>query len=117
MPVLLAAALDAVAVLVFAAVGRASHQEDNPVVGVLATAWPFLAGVAVGWVLVRVLSRRWPLRVGPGITVAVGSVVIGMVLRAVTGEGTAPSFVAVATLVLVGLLAGWRAVAARLRPR
>ena len=115
MPVLLAAALDAVAVLVFAAVGRASHQEDNPVVGVLATAWPFLVGVAVGWLLVRVLSHRWPLKVGPGVTVAVTGVVIGTVLRAVTGQGTAPSFVVVATLVLGVLLVGWRVVAGRIR--
>ena len=81
--------------------------------GVLATAWPFLVGLAVGWTLVRSLSHQWALEVGPAISVVVATVVVGMLLRALTGQGTAPSFVLVATLVLAALLLGWRAVAAR----
>jgi hypothetical protein len=38
-----------------------------------------------------------------------------MLLRVVTGQGTAPTFVLVATLVLAVLLLGWRLVGARLR--
>jgi hypothetical protein len=72
--------LDAVLVVVFAAVGRASHEEANPVVGALVTAWPFLVGTIVGWAVVRVLRKAWPLGVGPGITVWFATVVIGMVL-------------------------------------
>lgn len=117
----LAAALDAVVVLVFAAVGRASHDrgylplvgESSPVLGVLATAWPFLVGTAVGWLLVRSLSHRWPIPVGPGVTVVASTVVGGMLLRALTGQGAAPAFVVVATLVLGAFLLGWRAVTAR----
>jgi hypothetical protein len=115
-PAGVAVAVDAVLVLVFAAVGRASHDEGNALVGVLATAWPFLLGLAVGWALVRVLSQRWALEVGPGVSVVLVTVVVGMLLRAVTGQGTAPSFVLVATLVLAALLLGWRAVAARVAP-
>ena len=37
--------IDAALVIVFAALGRASHAEQNPVVGALATAWPFLVGL------------------------------------------------------------------------
>ena len=48
--------VDVAFVLVFAAVGRASHQEGNAVVGALATAWPFLVGTGVGWALVRATS-------------------------------------------------------------
>jgi hypothetical protein len=116
MPAGVAFAVDAVCVLVFAAAGRASHQEGSAVVGVLATAWPFLVGLAAGWALVRVLSHRWALEVGPGVSVVVGTVVVGMLLRAVTGQGTAPLFVLVATLVLAALLLGWRALAARVAP-
>jgi hypothetical protein len=124
MPAGVAAALDALLVLVFAAVGRASHgghlplagEEGNPVLGVLATAWPFVIGLAAGWTLVRALSHRWPLEVGPGVTVLVATVVVGMALRAGTGQGTAPSFVLVATVVLGALLVGWRALAARVAP-
>jgi Protein of unknown function (DUF3054) len=117
MPAWAGVGLDAGAVLVFAAVGRLSHQEGWSVAGVLLTAWPFLVGAAVGWVVVRLRSGRWPLAVGPGIPVLVCSVVVGMALRAVTGQGTAPAFVAVASVVLAVLLLGWRAVAAKRSPR
>ena len=113
MPVGVAVVVDVAFVLVFAAVGRASHDEGNAVVGVLATAWPFLVGLAVGWTLVRWLSHQWALDIGPAISVVVATVLVGMLLRALTGQGTAPSFVLVATLVLAALLLGWRAVAAR----
>jgi len=117
MPLWTAAALDILLVLAFAAVGRASHDETSPVIGVLSTAWPFLVGAAVGWALVRARSRRWPTRVGPGIPVVVCAVLVGMLLRVVTGSGTAFSFVVVASVVLAVLLLGWRALAARLAPR
>ncbi|GAB3070590.1 hypothetical protein GCM10027053_39110 [Intrasporangium mesophilum] len=104
--------LDVVLVIVFAAIGRASHAEANPVLGSLQTAWPFLAGTVVGWLVVRTLRKGWPVDVGPGITVWFATLVIGMVLRRATGSGTAPSFVVVAALVLALLLLGWRALAA-----
>jgi hypothetical protein len=112
MPAGIGFAVDAALVLVFAAVGRASHEEGNAVVGALATAWPFLVGVVVGWVLVRALSHRWPLDVGSGISVTVATVVVGMLLRTLTGQGTGPAFVAVATVALAVLLVGWRAAVA-----
>ena len=115
MPVTLAVALEAAFVLLFAAVGRASHEEGDALRGVLQTAWPFLVGLVIGWVLVRSLSHRWPVDVGPGIAVVFCTVLVGMVLRVVTGQGTAPTFVLVATLVLAVLLLGWRLVGARLR--
>ena len=82
---------------------------------VLLTAWPFLVGLVVGWAVVRSLSHRWPLDVGAGISVVVSTVLVGMLLRFITGQGTAPTFVLVATLVLAVLLLGWRAVASRVR--
>ncbi|KQY64490.1 MULTISPECIES: DUF3054 domain-containing protein [unclassified Nocardioides] len=103
-------ALDLVLVIVFAAIGRAEHDKGNVVVGVLDTAWPFLAGVLVGWLLVRQLGRREATDIGSGITVVVSAVVIGMLLRVVTGDGTAFSFIVVATIVLGVLLIGSRAV-------
>ena len=110
-------ALDVLLVVVFAAVGRASHDEANPLVGALVTAWPFLVGTAVGWAVVRVLRKAWPLEVGPGITVWFATVLIGMVLRQSTGQGTAVSFVLVAALVLALFLVGWRALVTLLRRR
>lgn len=110
---LLAGIVDAVLVLVFAGVGRASHAEHNPVVGAVITAWPFLLGAAAGWALVRWRSHRWAVDVGPGIVVWVATVVVGMLLRALTGQGTAPSFIVVATVFLGVVLLGWRLLAGR----
>jgi len=105
-------AVDVLLVLLFAAIGRASHDESGPVVGALLTAWPFLAGTVVGWGVVRVLRRGWPIDVGPGVTVWFATVVVGMVLRRAVGSGTAPSFVVVASVVLALFLLGWRALGA-----
>lgn len=115
--------LDLLVVLVFAAAGRASHDLDGDVLGVLATAWPFLVGLVAGWVAVL---RQGARRGGPGarhlwwldgLVVAVTTLVVGLLLRSVTGGGTALPFVLVATGVLVGGLVGWRAVAALLARR
>ena len=114
MPVSVAVALDVASVVVFAAVGRVSHEEEDALRGVLVTAWPFLAGLVVGWALVRSLSHRWPVAVGPGISVVGCTVLVGMLLRFFTGQGTAPTFIVVATVVLAALLLGWRFVGSRI---
>lgn len=106
---LVAFLLDVLLVIVFAAAGRASHDEANPVLGALLTAWPFLVGTVIGWVVVRLLRKAWPLEVGPGITVWFSTVLIGMALRQATGLGTAATFVLVAAVVLALFLIGWRA--------
>jgi len=104
--------LDVALVLVFAAVGRASHDESSPVLGVLSTAWPFLVGTGLGWLVVRVVRRSWPLDVAPGVTVWFATVLVGMLLRHAVGSGTAVSFVVVASVVLALFLLGWRALGA-----
>jgi len=104
--------LDVALVLVFAAVGRASHDESSPVLGVLSTAWPFLVGTGLGWLVVRVVRRSWPLDVAPGVTVWFATVLVGMLLRHAFGSGTALSFVVVASVVLALFLLGWRALGA-----
>ena len=104
--------LDVALVLVFASVGRASHEESSQVLGVLATAWPFLVGTGLGWLVVRVVRRSWPLDVAPGVTVWFATVLVGMLLRHAVGSGTALSFVVVASVVLALFLLGWRALGA-----
>ena len=115
MRVAIAVVLDLAFVVLFAAAGRASHEEVDAIRGVLLTAWPFLVGLVVGWVVVRSLSHRWPLDVGAGISVVAVSLKKKMLLRVVTGQGTAPTFVLVATLVLAILLLGWRLLASKFR--
>lgn len=101
---------DIVCVLAFTALGRRSHAEGVTFSGVAETAWPFLAGTLVGWLLSRAWQR--PLAVAPtGLTVWISTVAIGMLLRKATGAGTATSFIVVATLVTGLLLLGWRTIA------
>lgn len=96
--------IDIAVVALFAAVGRLSHEEGLTPGGWLHTAWPFLVGLAVGWVLVSVRGRP-PASLATGVIVWAATVPTGMVVRQLTGEGTATSFVIVATIVLgVGLL-------------
>ncbi|GAA2071360.1 DUF3054 domain-containing protein [Microbacterium hatanonis] len=108
-----ALALDAVLVVAFAATGRATHDGDVWS-GLAMTAWPFLAALVVGWLI----TRAWrapsaPVRVGIGVWLT--TVVGGMLLRALSGQGTAIAFVIVATATLFVALVGWRFVAALVR--
>ncbi|PZU33489.1 MAG: DUF3054 domain-containing protein [Microbacterium sp.] len=108
-----AALLDAAFVVVFAAIGRASHAED--VLGGLAvTAWPFLVALAAGWaVTLAWRAPAAPLRTG--LPVWALTVVGGMLLRAASGQGVQVAFVIVASLVVGLFLIGWRAVALLVR--
>ena len=110
LPVGVALALDVLAVLLFAAVGRRSHAEGLAVLGILRTAWPFLVGVAAGWLLARAWRAPDAL-MAAGVPVWLGALVVGMLLRVATGAGTALSFVVVAAVSLAVLLLGWRLVA------
>lgn len=107
--VALAGGADAVLVVVFVLIGRASHGEG--LLGVLVTSWPFLVGLAVGWAI----SRAWrhPLRSVPnGIVLWAATVVVGMLLRVVSGQGVQPGFVIVTFIVLAVFLLGWRGIVA-----
>jgi hypothetical protein len=107
----LAVVLDCCCVLLFVIIGRASHAKGESVAGIASTAWPFLAGLAGGWLAARAWRR--PTRLFPaGVGAWLGTVVGGMVLRVVSGQGTAVAFIAVALAFLGLFLLGWRLAAA-----
>lgn len=106
--------LDVVIVAAFTLVGRRTHEEPLDPAGWWHTAWPFLVGLLIGWSLVVLARRAWPTGTVEGIPVWTTTVIVGMVLRALAGQGTALPFVIVATLVLGVTLLGWRLVAGRL---
>ncbi len=99
---------DVACVVVFCAIGRRSHDEGLSVAGIAETAWPFLVGTAAGWLAVRAWRRPFALT-PTGVVVWGATIAVGMVLRRATSQGTAPSFVVVASLVTAALLLGWRA--------
>ncbi|WP_167478702.1 MULTISPECIES: DUF3054 domain-containing protein [Nocardia] len=105
---LVALAVDALLVILFCAIGRRSHDEAV-FTGLLRTLWPFATGLAIGWVVVLVnrLPRTalWPT----GILIWLCTLIGGMVLRVVSGQTIAFSFVLVAAAVLALFLLGWRA--------
>ena len=102
--------IDLLLVTVFAALGRNSHAREASALGLLETAWPFLVGIVIMWFVT--LAWRAPVQVfRTGVPVWSGTVLIGMLLRALTGGGTAIPFVIVTVLVLGAFLLGWRALA------
>jgi FtsH-binding integral membrane protein len=105
----LAVALDVCCVLIFVIIGRANHAKGETLGGITSTAWPFLAGLAVGWVLSRAWRRPIALR-HPGVIVWLVTVALGMMLRVVSGQGTAVAFIVVALAFLGLCLLGWRLV-------
>jgi Protein of unknown function (DUF3054) len=108
MQILPAIAVDVICILIFAIVGRSSHQETTDLLGVAHTAWPFLAGCLAGTVIGR--TWRHPGSLRSGVAVWLGTVAGGMILRVLTGAGVQLSFILVASFVLALFLIGWRAI-------
>jgi Protein of unknown function (DUF3054) len=110
-----AVALDLVAVLVFVVIGRAAHAHGVGIAGLVSTAWPFVTGLAVGWLVLSIL-RRSAGSLSSGALVCVLTVAVGMTLRVLAGQGTAVAFVVVALCFLGAAMCGWRVVARLVRP-
>lgn len=110
------AGIDVVLILIFATIGRASHERGLSVLGILETAWPFLVAWGIGWGALRAW-RAPDAALRTGVPLWLITVAGGMLLRAVTGAGTALPFIIVATLTLLLLLVGSRLVATLIRSR
>ena len=114
-PVWPAVLADAACVLVFAVVGIASH--DGSMIAALGrVVWPFALAAALGWVL----TRAWhgPARIWPtGVLVWLVTVLGGLALRGVSGQGVAWSFALVTALFLALTMLGWRGLVALRRDR
>ena len=111
MPAVVVFLIDAVLVIIFAAIGRASHNEGLDIAGIAETGWPFLGALGLGWIVAHSWKRGAPRTVVEGLPVWAVTVAAGMLLRRATGEGTAVAFIIVATVTLAFLLLGWRFIA------
>jgi hypothetical protein len=99
--------VDLAFVVLFATIGRASHDEGLTVGGVVGVAFPFAVALLVGWLAAQRRSG-WPVRVPGSATVWLVTSVLGLALRVATGGGFAWSF-GIVTLVVLGVfLVGWR---------
>lgn len=110
-----AVCVDMALVTVFAASGRASHREEV-LVGLWNTAWPFLVGLAVGWIA----ARAWRAPIAPartGVPIWAATVASGMLLRWASDQGVQVSFVLVAGAILLAFLVGWRVIVSLVQAR
>lgn len=99
--------VDVALIVVFAALGRRTHDEGSAIGGTLAVAAPFVIGYLIAATALR-LDRR-PLGIGRGAAVWALGVALGLLLRGtVFDRGLAPAFVVVAIATLGVLLVGWR---------
>ena len=102
--------LDVCCVLAFVVIGRHTHHDGDTVAGLWHTAWPFLAGLAIGLGVAR--AWRKPVAVVPaGLGAWLGASVAGMAIRVLAGQGTALAFIGVTLAFLALFMLGWRVVA------
>src|SRR5258707_5125845 len=118
----LAVVLDIGCGLVFVIIGRASHTQGESLAGVASTAWPFLAGLAGGWLATAGLAgrRAWrqPFRLWPaGVGAGLGAVVLGIAFLGGSRPGTATALGGVAPAFLRPFLLRWRLLAPLTRLR
>lgn len=99
---------DLACVLALAIGGKNAHEADAAYWQVGAIAWPFAlaATLAHGYLATRArpAGGLWP----EGATVLVVTYTLGMLLRALSGRGTAPAFLVVAGAFLTATMLGWR---------
>jgi hypothetical protein len=110
----IAQTLDVILILAFVIIGRVSHRESLSIVGILITLWPFLVGLAAGWLVTR--SWRTPFRIfWNGVTIWLVTVLVAMLLRVASNQGVEIGFVLVAAAFLALGMLGWRAIALLIR--
>ena len=104
-----AIALDVASIVLFVAIGRREHDDDEASSSYLEVVAPFLVGLVVGWLVARAWRDPWSLRTG--LVVWPVTVVVGMLLRRFAfDDGTAIAFVVVASAFTGLCLLGWRAI-------
>ena len=106
---------DVLALVVFAAIGRQSHNESNPINAIIATATPFIIGwLLVAWqggLLVPQLLPRWILRT---IIFNVAGCGLGLAIRSLWLQREIPlsfaivSFLATTSLLIIVRLVQYR---------
>jgi hypothetical protein len=98
---------DVLVVVIFVAIGRSAHHHGISFDGMLSTFWPFATGLCIGWLFA--LSRHRDVQSWScGVVISLVTVAMGMILRVVSGQGTAFAFILVALAFLGLVMLGWR---------
>jgi hypothetical protein len=100
-------AIDLAFVVLFVALGRSAHRHGISFGGMASTTWPFAVGLGLAWILLA-LGQRTGLTLKEGSFIVAVTVGVGMVLRVVSGQGTAVAFVFVALAFLGLFFLVWR---------
>src|SRR5699024_2835123 len=107
--------VDLILVVLFTIVGHYTHSHNFDPEGLMTTAWPFVASLVLAWLLAAVWDRPIsPLATGTGVWAI--TVLVGLVLRGVTGVGGEPGTVPVSFMIVAPslkriTLVGWRIIA------
>jgi len=99
--------IDSFVVLLFVAIGRHAHKHGFSISGMASTTWPFAMGLLSGWLFIKITRRNAVTR-SSGFIIVLLTVAFGMLLRLISGQGTAISFIIVAFVFLSLFLVGWR---------
>lgn len=101
---------DALAVLLFVAIGLMQHATPLTTSTVGLVAWPFLVGMLLGHLAIR--SWRAPFSLWPhGVFIWAITIAAAMAIRTLFGAGTETSFIIVTATFLALFMLGWRAIA------
>ena len=98
---------DLLSVLLFVAIGRHAHNHGLTLRGMVSTTWPFGVALLAGWIYLK-LAKRSAASIRSGFVIVLFTVVIGMILRVISDQGTAFTFIVVALVFLSLFLVGWR---------
>jgi len=109
-------ALDLAVVILFVAIGRNVHDHGLGIAGLASTSWPFLAGLGLAWSALTIAGRDGSSFSG-GLVVWISTVVLGMTLRVLSGQGTAIAFILVALGFLGSTMLGGRVILMGFRRR
>ena len=107
--------VDLILVVLFTIVGHYTHSHNFDPQGLMTTAWPFVAALVIAWLLTAVWDRPIaPLATGTGVWAI--TVLGGLVLRGIAGQGEDPGNVAVSFMIVAASLnlitiVGWRLIA------
>lgn len=103
-------AVDVVAIVLFALLGRRNHGEESTLAGVIVVAGPFLIAWTLAWFVTKL--HEAPGSTGEALRALIVALPVALVLRVVTDRGIAPAFILVAVVFLGVVLVGRRALVA-----